>query len=239
MTEQLAASREAERELPALGEPRAEDAADRDPRLRGGARRRRVRPRRGGADRSRVEAGRLERLVRDLLDLARMNRTEFSVRREPVDLAETAREAVGAPRGRGARVRRRAAARPGPRRWVEADHDRLLQVASNLVENALRETPAGGAVDGHAPSRRSSIVADTGPGIPAERPRARVRALLPLRQGRQGPPGRQRARARDRQAARDGDGRRRAGRERARRDDVHGLATAAASRCRRPRSRRP
>src|SRR5206468_6975128 len=41
-----------------------------------------------------VEAGRLERLVRDLLDLARMNRAEFSVRSEPVDLAETAREAV-------------------------------------------------------------------------------------------------------------------------------------------------
>ena len=34
-----------------------------------------------------VEARRLERLVRDLLDLARMNRHEFSVAREPVDLA--------------------------------------------------------------------------------------------------------------------------------------------------------
>ena len=41
-----------------------------------------------------VESRRLERLVRDLLDLARMNRHEFSVSREPVDLAEVAREAV-------------------------------------------------------------------------------------------------------------------------------------------------
>ena len=41
-----------------------------------------------------TESGRLERLVRDLLDLARMNRTEFSVRTEAVDLAEIAREAA-------------------------------------------------------------------------------------------------------------------------------------------------
>ncbi len=34
----------------------------------------------------------------------------------------------------------------GAETWVEADRDRLLQVASNLVENALRETPAGGVV---------------------------------------------------------------------------------------------
>src|SRR5204862_484434 len=41
-----------------------------------------------------AEAARLERLVRDLLDLARMNRTDFSIRSETMDLAETAREAV-------------------------------------------------------------------------------------------------------------------------------------------------
>src|SRR5438309_10326240 len=40
-----------------------------------------------------VEAGRLERLVRDLLDLARMNRAEFPVRREPADLAHVAPDA--------------------------------------------------------------------------------------------------------------------------------------------------
>ena len=92
-----------------------------------------------------LEAGRLERLVRDLLDLARMNRAEFSVRSEPVDLAETTREAVGRHEAsaREFGVELRAA---GAETWVEADRDRLLQVASNLVENALRETPAGGAV---------------------------------------------------------------------------------------------
>ena len=60
--QQLAASREAERELPALGQPRAEDAADRDSRLRRGPRRRRVRRRRGGAhDRPRGRPARAAR----------------------------------------------------------------------------------------------------------------------------------------------------------------------------------
>ncbi len=112
-----------------------------------------------------LEAGRLERLVRDLLDLARMNRAEFSVRSEPVDLAETTREAVGRHEAsaREFGVELRAA---GAETWVEADRDRLLQVASNLVENALRETPAGGVVTVTAEPTRL-VVADTGPGIPA------------------------------------------------------------------------
>jgi signal transduction histidine kinase len=50
--------------------------------------------------------------------------------------------------------------------WVSADYDRLLQVASNLVENALRETPAGGSVTVRAEPGRL-VVTDTGPGIPA------------------------------------------------------------------------
>ncbi len=113
-----------------------------------------------------LEAGRLERLVRDLLDLARMNRAEFAVRREPVDLAETAREAVARHDASAHEfgVELRAA---GAETWVEADRDRLLQVASNLVENALRETPAGGAVVVTA-QPGTLMVADTGPGIPAD-----------------------------------------------------------------------
>jgi two-component system, OmpR family, sensor kinase len=113
-----------------------------------------------------LEAGRLERLVRDLLDLARMNRAEFSVRSEPVDLAEIAREAVSRHEvaARQFAVELRAG---GAETWVEADHDRLLQVASNLVENALRETPAGGVVTVTA-QPGLLVVADTGPGIPAD-----------------------------------------------------------------------
>lgn len=124
-----------------------------------------------------LEAGRLERLVRDLLDLARMNRSEFSVQREPVDLAEVAREAVR---------RQEAAAQEfgvaltaeGDETWVDADADRVLQVVSNLVENGLRETPAGGTVTVRAEPGRL-LVADTGPGIPpADVPHAFERFYL-------------------------------------------------------------
>jgi two-component system sensor histidine kinase BaeS len=113
-----------------------------------------------------LESGRLERLVRDLLDLARMNRSEFSVRDESVDLAEVGREAVarheGAARSFGVELRADAV-----ESWVAADADRLLQVASNLVENALRETPSGGSVTVSA--RDAALaVADTGPGIPPD-----------------------------------------------------------------------
>lgn len=111
-----------------------------------------------------VEANRLERLVRDLLDLARMKRSEFSVRREAVDLSEIAREAV-----RRHEVAAQhfdvALSASGAESWVEADIDRLLQVTSNLVENGLRVTPPGGSVTVRAEPGRL-VVSDTGPGIP-------------------------------------------------------------------------
>ena len=100
-----------------------------------------------------TESGRLERLVRDLLDLARMNRSEFAVRAETVDLAEIAREAARRhePTARELGVELRAVAGAA---WVTGDADRILQIASNLVENALRETPAGGTVTVEADDAR-------------------------------------------------------------------------------------
>jgi two-component system sensor histidine kinase BaeS len=112
----------------------------------------------------REEARRLERLVRDLLDLARMNRREFVVHHARIDLGEVAREVVR---------RYDADARAG---GVElecdadetapalADQDRVLQVVSNLVENALRSTPAGGSVRVRA-AAGMLVVEDTGVGL--------------------------------------------------------------------------
>src|SRR5581483_7677092 len=115
----------------------------------------------------REEARRLERLVRDLLDLARMKRREFVVHREPVDLAEIAREVVRRYEAdaRAAAVELDAdAAGPAP---ALADPDRALQIVSNLVENALRSTPAGGSVRVGA-SPGLLVVEDTGVGLSAD-----------------------------------------------------------------------
>ena len=134
------------------------------------------------------EARRLERLVRDLLDLARMHRSAFSIRGEPVDLAEVAREVV-----RRHEVSARefgvALAAEGFETWVEADHDRVLQVASNLTENALRETPSGGSVTLRV-EQGLLEVSDTGPGIPPDDvPRAFERFYLYDKIGKDRPVG--------------------------------------------------
>jgi two-component system sensor histidine kinase BaeS len=135
------------------------------------------------------EAERLERLVRDLLDLARLDRRQFSVARERVDLAEVAREAERryAPRAREFTVELSTEV-DGPS-WATGDRDRLLQAVSNLVENALRSTPAGGKVAVRA--RDGGLeVADTGPGLaPEDLPRAFDRFWLHQRYGAERPVG--------------------------------------------------
>jgi two-component system sensor histidine kinase BaeS len=135
------------------------------------------------------EAGRLERLVQDLLDLARMNRSEFAVHVGAIDLADAAREAVlrHEPRARALGLTLEAVA--PDQAPALGDADRILQVASNLVENALRLTPAGGAVRVVA-APGSLAVEDTGPGLrPDELPRAFERFFLYSRYGKERPVG--------------------------------------------------
>jgi two-component system sensor histidine kinase BaeS len=135
-----------------------------------------------------VEARRLERLVRDLLDLARMNRREFAVARQAVDLAEVAREAV-ARHDTSARAFGVELAADPAETWVDADPDRVLQIASNLIENALRETPQGGTVTVRTADRRLTV-SDTGPGLePADLPHAFDRFFLYDKYGRERPVG--------------------------------------------------
>lgn len=113
------------------------------------------------------EATRLERLVLDLLDLARLRARRFSAKLAVVDLAEAvaeiARRYEEKARGLGIQLGTLVAGDT----LAHADHDRVLQVLSNLVENALRVTPPGGrvsvAVDGS-----TLTVEDTGPGLDAD-----------------------------------------------------------------------
>jgi signal transduction histidine kinase len=127
-----------------------------------------------------AEAGRLQRLIGDLLDLARLETRKFSLNAEEVDLVAVCERAAGAQReearARSIDLQVHSAARP----VVFGDGDRILQIVTNLVANALNATPPGGevTVDVTAgPVRGEVIVSDTGPGIPAE---DRVAILRPF-----------------------------------------------------------
>ena len=136
-----------------------------------------------------AESARLERLVGDLLDLARMNRTDFSVHLSDIDLAEVADDAVR-------RYVKQASAfgvellavSDGPAPAV-GDADRTLQIVSNLVENALRLVTPGGSV--RVVTEPGMLrVEDSGPGLQEEElERAFERFFLHERYGRERPVG--------------------------------------------------
>jgi two-component system sensor histidine kinase BaeS len=136
-----------------------------------------------------AEARRLERLVKDLLDLARMNKTDFSVHNADIDLADVVEDVSRRYQDRAAEFGVTLhAVTDGPAPAV-ADADRVLQVVSNLVENALRLTPAGGAVRVVA-APGELRVEDTGPGLEAgDTEHAFERFYLHERYGRERPVG--------------------------------------------------
>jgi signal transduction histidine kinase len=117
------------------------------------------------------EAGRMHRMVLDLLDLARLDAGTADLKRAPVDLAALLRNVAEkfTPQARAASVEIRVVAAGLPA--ITGDGDRLAQVFTNLVDNALKYTPAGGEITLRAASSIPGVrveVADTGSGIPAE-----------------------------------------------------------------------
>lgn len=121
------------------------------------------------------EAGRMRRLVDDLLELARLESGQVQLVREPVDMADLVRACAArfSPLAEQAGSTLQADAPPSlpP---VVGDSDRLAQVLGNLVDNALkhsRDAKDGGRVVLRGECREQWVlcsVTDNGPGIPAE-----------------------------------------------------------------------
>jgi signal transduction histidine kinase len=121
-----------------------------------------------------AEADRLTNLVNDLLLLARADSGRLQLRREPVDLADAAGDAIHSlgRRAEAARVSLRLEATPTP---VSGDPDRLRQLIGIVVDNAIHHSPPGSAVSVEVrPHGRQAVatVRDHGPGVrPEDLPR--------------------------------------------------------------------
>lgn len=115
---------------------------------------------------------RLGRLIEQLLELSRLESGELPLQREEVPLAPLVTQVLSeiemACSDRGVAVESQL---PNDLPSVNADRERVHQVLFNLVDNAVRFTPEGGAVTVSAHRHNGSVevkVADTGVGIPPE-----------------------------------------------------------------------
>jgi two-component system phosphate regulon sensor histidine kinase PhoR len=120
------------------------------------------------AERIGREAERLDVLTRDLLDLSRVERGTLDV--EPVDLVGLAKEVVGGYGDLAEERRIRLRAELQPQVSMRGDRAQLGLLLSNLLDNALRFTPAKGTVCVRLDTTESRAViqvSDTGQGIPA------------------------------------------------------------------------
>ena len=121
------------------------------------------------------EALRLERLVGDVLDLAKLDAHRFTVLQEEVDMERLSERAYAAfgEQARRREIDYRLDVRAKP--VIVTDGDRVLQIIVNLLSNAFRWTPEGGRIEVELSAENGSVsvaVADTGPGIDeAERER--------------------------------------------------------------------
>jgi signal transduction histidine kinase len=118
------------------------------------------------------ESGRMHRMVLDLLDLARLDAGTADLKMEPVDMrvlldSIVEKFSLQAQKSGIDLVQDSTPEYP----TLIADGDRLAQVFTNLVDNALRHTPAGGRVSLQTHSTQNEMeihIADTGTGISAD-----------------------------------------------------------------------
>jgi signal transduction histidine kinase len=114
------------------------------------------------------ESARLERLVGDVLDLAKLEAHRFTVLQEEVDMGRLCDQAYAAygdeAKRRGIDYDKQVDGAP----TIVTDGDRVLQIISNLLSNAFRWTPDGGRIELELTAENGRVavaVDDTGPGI--------------------------------------------------------------------------
>ncbi|MAU12284.1 MAG: hypothetical protein CL607_20850 [Anaerolineaceae bacterium] len=117
------------------------------------------------------EAGRLNRMVVELTDLARMQAGRLSMKLTALDVGEIAAAVAQRVSVVARKKNINLEVETGPMPHIAGDGDRLAQVFTNLLSNAIKFTPEGGTVLLHTGVRNGGveiIVRDTGIGIPPE-----------------------------------------------------------------------
>ena len=115
---------------------------------------------------------RADRLIGDLLDVSRIDSGSLEVKHSPLEasllLTETVEEHRPIAQEKGVNL---TCEWVGPKTTVSGDRDRISQLFSNLIGNALKFTPADGVVSvtgAAGPKLVSFSINDSGPGIPTD-----------------------------------------------------------------------
>ncbi|EID44726.1 two-component system, sensor protein, histidine protein kinase [Parageobacillus thermoglucosidasius TNO-09.020] len=119
------------------------------------------------------EAGRMERLVRDLLDLAQLEGNGVPLQKVPLVFAQVIEDTVAKYEPFLQKKQITLAVELDHDIILEGDADRLEQVVQNLLDNAVRYTPDAGKIDIQLRKVSSKscqlIIRDSGKGVPKEK----------------------------------------------------------------------
>ncbi|MET0537505.1 MAG: DUF3369 domain-containing protein [Xanthobacteraceae bacterium] len=113
-------------------------------------------------------ANRLTEMVDDLVADAMADALDITVRREPVNLSTLVQEVAEANRPLAARKEQRISVRASGNHMAMCDSDRIREAIDNLVSNAVKYSPMGGAIDILVTQEDHNIVvevADNGAGL--------------------------------------------------------------------------
>ncbi|MEP2920396.1 MAG: ATP-binding protein [Sulfitobacter sp.] len=132
-------------------------------------------------------AERLLMLVNDILTLQAIDQGQFNLRTRPVMASDALEEAVASNSGYGFNAQVNLACERSEEAIINADPDRLQQIFSNLISNAIKYSPPGSTVNIGAVQNGDALtfyVRDNGPGIPSvARERLFDRFALPVHDG--------------------------------------------------------
>ncbi|AYC29358.1 ATP-binding protein [Paenisporosarcina cavernae] len=119
------------------------------------------------------ESKRMARLVTDLLDLARMESGKMRLYKDEVEILPFLDRILHkfVQRAKEESILLETASSVSPSLRISIDEDRIEQVLTNLIDNAIRHTPANGKITLHVKMHNQMLavsVEDTGTGIPKE-----------------------------------------------------------------------